>query len=58
VPRRGLSRFVNEAISEKIEALEQQEIEAEMVEGYKASMENQRDIDEDWRALEIDQWPE
>jgi len=58
VPQRGLSRFVNEAITEKIEALERREIEAAMIEGYQASQEDQRDVDEDWRALEVEGWPE
>ncbi len=58
VPQRGLSRFVNQAMTEKIEALEQREIEAAMIEGYLASGEDQRDVDDDWRALEVEEWPE
>jgi Arc/MetJ family transcription regulator len=57
VPQRGLSRFVNEAVAEKIATLERQETEAEMIEGYKASAEDQRDVDDDWRTLEADGWP-
>ena len=58
VPRRGLSRFVNEAIAEKIDALERRAIEAAMIEGYRASAEDQRSVDDDWRGLEADGWPE
>jgi len=49
---------VNQAMTEKIEALEQREIEAAMIEGYLASGEDQRDVDDDWRALEVEEWPE
>jgi metal-responsive CopG/Arc/MetJ family transcriptional regulator len=57
VPQRGLSRFVNQAMAEKVEALERQAIEASMVEGYLASWEEQKDIDEDWGVSDIEGWP-
>jgi hypothetical protein len=43
IPRRGLSRFGNEARAEKIEALEQPEIEAEMIADYQAGGGSARD---------------
>lgn len=58
VPRRSLSRFINEAVSERIQALERQEIEDAMIEGYRASGEDQREVDEDWAALEVARWPD
>lgn len=58
VPPRGLSRFVNQAMAEKVEALERHEIEQAMIEGYLASREDQRDIDEDWRVVDLEGWPE
>jgi metal-responsive CopG/Arc/MetJ family transcriptional regulator len=58
VSQRGLSRFINEAVSEKMASLERQEIEAAMIEGYLASREDHREIDEDWRGVEVDRWPE
>jgi predicted transcriptional regulator len=58
VPARGLSRFVNEAVAEKIAAIERREIEAAMIEGYRASADEQRDVHDDWRSLDVESWPE
>lgn len=44
VPPRGLSRFVNKGVAKKIAAIEQREIEAAMIEGYRASGDEQRDL--------------
>jgi metal-responsive CopG/Arc/MetJ family transcriptional regulator len=57
VPPRGLNRFINEAVREKVEALEWKEIEAAMIEGYIASAVDQADVDEDWGAIETEGWP-
>jgi metal-responsive CopG/Arc/MetJ family transcriptional regulator len=58
VSQRGLSRFINEAVAEKMAALERHEIETAMIEGYLASREDHRDVDEEWREVEVDAWPE
>jgi hypothetical protein len=43
-------------LAEKTEAMERKRIEDLMVEGYGASWSEQRDVDEDWRAIETGQW--
>ena len=50
VPACGLSRFINQTLAEKAEAMERKRIEDLMVEGYRASWLEQRDAEEDWRG--------
>jgi Arc/MetJ family transcription regulator len=47
----GLSRLINEALAEKIAALERQEIEAAMKEGYLATQADRAALNEDWQVV-------
>lgn len=38
------------------EVLERKQIEELMIEGYKASWIEQRDVDQDWRVVETEEW--
>ena len=58
VPRRGLNRFINQALAEKLEALELQEIEADMKEGYLAVDRDRAELSRDWETVDIEHWPE
>ena len=58
VPSRGLSRFINEALAEKLETLERQQIEQAMREGYLATREDREALNRDWSALDTEGWPE
>jgi len=51
VPQRGLSRFINETLAEKLAALERQRIEEEMKEGYIATRQDREELAEDWNAV-------
>jgi predicted transcriptional regulator len=57
IPPRKLNRFINEAIAEKIVALEQQQLEQAMKEGYLATNEDRGALDRDWEALALVDWP-
>jgi hypothetical protein len=57
IPPRKLNRFINEAIAEKIVALEQQQLEQAMKEGYLATNEDHGALDRDWEALALVDWP-
>jgi hypothetical protein len=37
---------------------ESRPIEANIIEGYRASERDQSDVDEDWRAIETEGWPD
>ncbi len=58
VPQRGISRFINEAVAEKLAALERQRIEDEMKEGYIATREDRDALAADWAAADLEGWPE
>ncbi len=57
VPPRRLNRFINAALSEKVEALERDEIERAMREGYLATRQDRAEINADWETLDTDGWP-
>jgi hypothetical protein len=58
VPPRRLSRFINETLTEKIELIERQQIEAAMKEGYLATRQDRATVDEDWQVVDTEGWPE
>lgn len=58
VPRRGLSRFINEAVRERVTALEGREIEHEMREGYVVTRQEREELNRDWEFLDSASWPE
>jgi metal-responsive CopG/Arc/MetJ family transcriptional regulator len=55
---RGLSRFINEAMAEKLAALERERLEAEMREGYIATREDRAELNVDWSVVDFEAWPE
>jgi hypothetical protein len=57
VPPRGLNRFINEALAEKVGALERREIEENMKEGYLAVARDRAELNSDWEAVDIENWP-
>jgi hypothetical protein len=58
VPSRGLSRFINETLAEKLDALEREQVEAAMREGYIATREDRAALNQDWGILDTEGWPE
>ena len=57
VPPRGLNRFINQAVDEKLAAIERRAIREAMREGYLASAEEQSEIDRDWEIVTREDWP-
>ncbi|HWE61954.1 MAG TPA: hypothetical protein VHB98_09595 [Chloroflexota bacterium] len=58
VPARGLNRFISEAVVEKLQALERQQIEQAMKEGYLATRDDRAELSEDWGVVDTEDWPE
>jgi metal-responsive CopG/Arc/MetJ family transcriptional regulator len=56
-PQRGLSRFVNEALREKIDALERQRFHEEMKAGYIATRDDRNTLNVEWGAVDGEGWP-
>lgn len=58
VPGRGLNRFINEAVAEKVAALEKEQVEREMREGYVATAVESAELARDWEVVDLEGWPE
>jgi hypothetical protein len=57
IPSRQVNGFIVDAVRDKLKQLERSQIEALMIEGYKTSAVDQRDVDDDWSVLETENWP-
>lgn len=57
VPPRGLNRFINQAVAEKLAALERQEFEQAMIEGYVASRHDRELLNAAWETVDVEDWP-
>jgi predicted transcriptional regulator len=57
-PGRGLNRFINEAVSEKVAAMEKERIKQAMREGYLATAAEQDELARDWEVVDLEGWPE
>jgi hypothetical protein len=58
VPGRGLNRFINQAVEEKVKMLERQRIEEAMKEGYIATRDDRDELNDDWSVVDTEDWPE
>jgi len=53
-----MNRFINDAVAEKVEAIERQRIEDEMREGYLATNDDRDQLAADWEVVDLENWPE
>lgn len=58
VPQRGISRFINRALEEKVGEIERRQIEDAMREGYQATHHDREAINREWQSLDAEGWPE
>jgi metal-responsive CopG/Arc/MetJ family transcriptional regulator len=54
--KRNKSRFIAEALKEKIKREKQKEIERLLLEGYKATSKEDAKLQADWEKAEIEGW--
>jgi hypothetical protein len=57
VPRRGLNRFINQVLAEKLAVLEREQLEQAMKEGYMATRGERTDVSKDWAVVDTEGWP-
>ncbi len=50
------SRFITEALKEKIERIKKEKIDKLSIEGYKATKEEDKRIDEEWEKVTLEGW--
>ena len=58
VPPRKLNRFIVQALAEKVEAIEREQLEETLKEGYLASAEEDAEVAADWEVTETEGWPD
>jgi metal-responsive CopG/Arc/MetJ family transcriptional regulator len=50
------SRFIAEALKEKLERIEREKLDRLLVEGYKATREEDKKINEEWEKTTLEGW--
>ena len=50
------SRFIAEALKEKLERIEREKLDRLLVEGYKATKEEDKRIDKEWGKITLEGW--
>jgi len=50
------SRFIAEALKEKLERIERERLDRLLVEGYKATKEEDKRIDKEWEKITLEDW--
>jgi len=50
------SRFIAEALKEKLERIEREKLDRLLVEGYKATKEEDKGIDKEWEKITLEGW--
>lgn len=56
VGERSRSRFVSEAIHEKLTRLEQEQLRHMLIEGYSARREEDAEVNKDWEGPSLREW--
>ena len=51
------SKFISEAIVEKIQKDKKQKLETLLIEGYKSELREDKKINKDWEAATLEGWP-
>ena len=50
------SRFIAEALKEKLERIEREKLDRFLVEGYEATKEEDKRIDKEWEKITLEGW--
>ena len=50
------SRFIAEALKEKLERIESEKLDRLLVEGYEATKEEDKRIDKEWEKITLEGW--
>jgi hypothetical protein len=57
VSKRKRSSFVSAAIADKLKELEEEQLRQSLVEGYKASQNEDVEINHEWEEATLEEWP-
>jgi len=54
--KRNKSRFIAEAVKEKFEREKKKELERLMLEGYKATCKEDKNLNSEWERITLEKW--
>jgi hypothetical protein len=57
VPDRGISEVVNDALAARVDAIEREQLQRDMIEGYVATRDDRDALNRDWQAVDGEGWP-
>jgi len=50
------SRFIADALKEKLERIKREELDRRLIEGYRATKEEDKKINEEWEKITLEGW--
>ncbi|MHC2994200.1 MAG: hypothetical protein IBV53_01655 [Candidatus Atribacteria bacterium] len=50
------SHFIAEALREKLKSIEKEKLDQLLIEGYKATREEDKEIDKEWERITLEGW--
>lgn len=50
------SRFISEAVQEKIDRINKEKIDKLLIEGYKATRKEDKEINQEWEKITLEGW--
>ncbi len=50
------SRFIADALKEKLERIKREKLDRRLIEGYKATRKEDKKINEDWEKITLEGW--
>ncbi|OYD17572.1 hypothetical protein CH333_00140 [candidate division WOR-3 bacterium JGI_Cruoil_03_44_89] len=50
------SRFIAEAVKERLERIRREKLDKLLVEGYKATCREDREVDKEWEEITLESW--
>lgn len=53
---KNISRFIAEALKEKVKRMKQEELDKLLIEGYKKGAEEGKKINEEWESITLEGW--
>ena len=56
-PISNKSRFIAEALKEKLEKERRKKLDELLVEGYKATREEDKELNKEWEEVTLEKWP-
>ena len=50
------SRFISEAVKEKLDRINKEKLDKLLIEGYKATKKEDKEIDQEWEKITLEGW--